>query len=262
MNNRTEKFKKKLIPAAFFILIMAGACHNNSGIEKGNLIPEKALISILTDVYLADGLLSLNQINDMFTSRDSVTNYIEIIESYGYTKRSMDNTIKYYIISKPKRLIRIYDQALSRLSKMESLLRDDPELTTGSVQAPVVVNSSHILPDPEGKEKPGFDFVLTPPGYFSLKFTVTVYPDDKSVNPCFTAVLSSADTTMVQTLKYLPIINYHKNGLPYTHTVSGKIEGNETLVLKGWFYDYENKPDIQGQHAIIENISFSVTGNE
>jgi len=262
MNNRTEKFKTKLIHAAFFIAIMAGACHNNGGIEKRNLIPEKTLISILTDVYLADGLLSINQINDMFSSRDSVTNYIEIIESYGYTKRSMDNTIKYYIISKPKRLIRIYDQALSRLSKMESLLQDDPEVTTGSEQEQVIVNSSRILPDPEGTEKPEFDFILTPPGYYNLKFTVTVYPDDKSVNPCFTAVLSGADTTRSQTLKYLPIINYQKNGFPYTYTVSGKIEGNETLVLKGWFYDYENKPDIHGQHAIIENISYSVTGKE
>jgi len=262
MKNRTERFIRKMIPAAVFFVIMAVACKNNGGSEKGNIIPEKTLISILTDVYLADGLLSLDQINDMFSSRDSVTNYIGIIESYGYTKRSMDNTIKYYIIKKPKRLIRIYDQALSRLSKMESLLRDDPALTEGSEPAQVMVDSSHILPDPEGAEKPGFDFVLTPSGYYNLEFTVTVYPDDKSVNPCFTAILSSADTTRLQTLKYLPTINYQKNGLPYTHAVSGKIEGNETLLLKGWFYDYENKPDIQGQHAIIENISFSVTGKE
>lgn len=251
-----------MILTALFIAIMSGACNNKGRTDKGNLIPEKAFISILTDVYMADGLLSLSQINDMFSSRDSVTNYIEIIESYGYTKISMDNTVKYYIIKRPKRLIRIYDQVLGQLSKMESLLKDKPEGTRAYEPNTSDVNSSHILPDPEGSEKPGFDFVLGHPGNYNLTFTVTVYPDDKSVNPCFTAILYNADSTKLQSPDFLPIIKYQKNGLPHAYTVSGKIEKNDTLVLKGWYYDYENRPDIQGQHAIIEDILFSFTREE
>ncbi|MDQ1332686.1 MAG: hypothetical protein QG576_721 [Bacteroidota bacterium] len=262
MKNRFEKFIRVIILTTLFIAIMSGACNNKGGIDKGDLIPEKVFISILTDVYLADGLLSLSQINDRFSSKDSVTNYIEIIESYGYTKRSMDNTVKYYIVNKPKRFIRIYDQVLGHFSKMESLLIDEPDKTLVYEPNPFDVNYSHKLPDPEGSEKPGFDFVLTPPANYNLTFTVTVYPDDKSVNPCFTAFLCNADTTKIQRVEFLPLIKYQKNGLPYTHTISGRIEGNDTLILKGWFYDYENRPDIQGQHALIENISFSVTGKE
>jgi len=262
MKNRINRFINIMILTTLFIAIMSGACSNTGGIDEGDIIPEKIFISILTDVYLADGLLSLSQINDRFSSKDSVTNYIEIIESYGYTKRSMDNTVRYYVVNKPKRFIRIYDQVLGHFSKMESLLRDETEETPANGPTPANVNSSHKLPDPDGSEKPGFDFVLTPPGNYNLTFTVTVYPDDKSVNPCFTAFLYSADTTKMQTPEYLPIIKYQKNGLPYTYSVSGKINENDTLVLKGWFYDYENRPDIPGQHALIENISFSVTGKE
>lgn len=257
MKNRTEKFIRGFILTSFFIAIMSGSCINKGEADKRNLIPEKAFISILKDVYLADGLLSVHDVRHKFGSRDSTINYIEIIENHGYTRESMNNTVKYYIISKPKRLIRIYDQVLGQLSEMESRLQIEPDEVPVSEPDPYKINSSYTLPDPEGTEKPGFEFVLTPPGYYKLTFNVTVFPDDKSVNPCFTACLFNADTTKSQTPEYLPAIKYKKNGLPYTHIVSGKLEKNDTLILKGWLYDYENRPDIRGQHAKIENISFS-----
>jgi hypothetical protein len=221
------------------------------------LIPDKALISILTDVYLADGLLSTPEIREMFSSRDSVMNYIDIIERHGYSKERMDKTIKYYIINKPKRLIKIYDQVLGQLSEMESRLANDPEITEVSETNLFKLTPSYSLPDPDCSERPGFDLVLTPPGYYNLTFTVTVYQDDESVNPCFTAFLCNSDTAKSIKPDYLPPIKYQKNGLPCTYTVFGKIEKNGSQVFKGWFYDYENRPDLRGQHAKIENISFS-----
>lgn len=246
-----------IILTAFFIATLSGSCKNIGEPKEKRLIPEKALISILADVYLADGLLSLPEIREMFSSRDSVMNYIDIIKSHGYSKERMDMTIKYYIISKPKRLDKIYDQVLAQLSEMETRLVNDTEINEVSETTLFKLKPSYSLPDPDGLERPGFDLVLTPPGYYNLTFTVTVYQDDESVNPCFTAFLCNSDTSKSKRPDYLSSIKYQKNGLPCTYTVSGKIEKNGSQILKGWFYDYENRPDLPGQHAKIENISFS-----
>lgn len=262
MKNRAEKFSRLIILTAFFVAIMSGACKKNSETDKGVLIPEKNFISILNDVYLADGLLSVPEIRDRFASRDSVTNYIEIIEKHGYTKAAMDNTVRYYILNTPKKLIKLYDQVIVQLSEMESRLRDEPEVVPPPAPNPYNITTSYSLPDQELPEKPGFEIVMIPPGYYNLTFTVTVYPDDKSVNPCFTALIYNADSTKSQTAEYLPEIKFHKNGFPYSYTVSGKIEKNDSLVFRAVLYDFESKPDIRDQHAKIENISFSCSPEE
>ena len=59
-------------------------------------------------------------LNRRFAFRDSVANYIDILDRYGYTKQQLDNTMKYYFIKKPKQLQEIYDQALIRLVEQEN----------------------------------------------------------------------------------------------------------------------------------------------
>ena len=103
--------------------LAAGACSSRKNkVEHAEMIPEQVLISILTDAYIADGLIALPVIHHWFSSLDSLSTYYEIIENYGYSKETMDNTMRYYFIKKPKKLISIYDQVLGKLSEMESIL--------------------------------------------------------------------------------------------------------------------------------------------
>ena len=116
-----------MIRFSFLILIILsislGSCSGRKNkLDKKNLIPEKELISILTDIHLADGLLALPRINSWASSLDSITSYYQVIEKHGYTKEIMDKTMKYYFLKEPKKLNKIYDQVLGRLSAMESLV--------------------------------------------------------------------------------------------------------------------------------------------
>ena len=72
-----------LILIAF--LLFAGSCTSREAkLDKKGLIPEKELISILTDVYIADGLLTLPKYRSMFSSLDSMTAYYPVIENIAY----------------------------------------------------------------------------------------------------------------------------------------------------------------------------------
>src|SRR5665647_1082317 len=96
------------------ISLLAGSCSGDKyNPDNRNLIPEKDLIGILKDVYLTDGLLSIPDIRERFATVDSISAYITIIETHGYTKISMDKTLEYYFIKKPQKLIEIYDKALA-----------------------------------------------------------------------------------------------------------------------------------------------------
>ncbi len=99
--------------AALFLILVSGSCHNKikTNAEHKNLIPENEFISILTDAYITDGLLSLPEIRSKFSSRDSVSNYIDIIEDHGYTYEAFNSTVKYYFIMKPKKLMQATLQA-------------------------------------------------------------------------------------------------------------------------------------------------------
>ncbi len=39
--------------------------------------------------------------------------------------RTMNNTINYYFVSKPKKLIRIYDQIIGKMSEMEAGIQNE-----------------------------------------------------------------------------------------------------------------------------------------
>ena len=123
MNNRTEKHVTlwvRIILIVLAVLIIAPGCrHGNKSGGKG-LIPEKDFIAILKDSYLADGILSLPQMRDLYLVKDSVSNYIDIIKNHGYTYEEMNNTIRYYFMNKPKQMIKIYDMIQEKFTEIES----------------------------------------------------------------------------------------------------------------------------------------------
>ena len=76
----------------YFIIIALAiiSCSGNGGNKaKNKRVPDKDVVSILTDLYIADGLLSLPPVRTLFSKKDSITNYIEIIENPKNLKKSM-----------------------------------------------------------------------------------------------------------------------------------------------------------------------------
>ncbi|MGD0341274.1 MAG: DUF4296 domain-containing protein [Bacteroidales bacterium] len=236
------------------ILSVSFACRDKS---KVNLIPEKKFTQILYDSYLADGLLMMPSIRDKFSKKDTVSCYIDIIKSYGYSYEEMQRTLNYYFKNDPKKLVSIYDKIAENLNAEELKITTEIQKLTLESAEKARKGFHFLLPDPELKEKPGFSYDITGPGLFTLEFSVTVFPDDQSYHPFFSAWYSDADGPDAGKRKYFPEISYIKDGWPHTYMVKGRIEGNKRSVLKGFYFDYGNNPDFSRQHAEIMNLNFS-----
>jgi hypothetical protein len=252
-----------MIRFTIFILILvsftAGSCAGRkSNLDKKNLIPEKEMVDILIDVHLSNGLMILPRIHSWYTSIDTSTTYNYIVRKHGYSRETMDKTIKYYFVNKPKKLIEIYDEVLGRLSEMESLV--DKETVLADSRSINLWNTHDIciFPDPSGNDSTRFDIPLRKAGIYTFSFTITLFPDDQSVNPRLTAYTGSrVDTTQTGKPEYLQNINYIKDGQPHRYFFNIDVPRYSLLRLKGQILNYDNHPDNWENHVIIRNITLN-----
>jgi hypothetical protein len=247
-----------------FILILffvvTGACTSRKNkLDRRNLIPEKELTSIITDLYITDGLLTLPKINYSYPQLDSLSSYKEVIQKHGYTKETMDKTMKYYFVKNPKQLIKIYDQVLAVLSEMES--RYDKEVTV--LQARISNlwkgNDFYYFPDPSVSDSTNFDITVVNPGIYTLSFTVTLYPDDQSVNPRMTAYTCNPDSIETGKRHYIKTINYIKDGQPHTYSLKINAQKKSDYHIRGLLYDFDNCQRNPEKHLRIEKIFYTYT---
>lgn len=261
MKNSTEHNRGILsatLVASLLLSVFLIACRSDVKYDKSKLIPEKPFTSILSDMYLGGGLLSLPEIRTKFSMRDSIETYIDIIKSYGYTYDAMDNTLKYYFIKRPKKLLRIYDRILGNLSEMEAFYQNEP------VEPPVREpnqwngNPSFTFPDPAGNSNPEFSRTISIPSTFTFEATVVVYPDDPSVDPQMIFWYTDADSSETGKRVYISGLKYIKDGHPHTYTVTGKITEAHPVILHGSLFSCEDFGNEIYKHARISGIKFSI----
>jgi hypothetical protein len=234
---------------------MISSCQSRrSKVDSKHLIPEKELVPILTEIYLADGLVGMPRIIMKYAPIDSVSTYIHIIEKHGYTRAEMDKTLKYYFIKDPKKLIKIYDKVLGVLSEMESRVQKELSKSKPSLRGVWPGPDSYSFPDPSGKDSTDFDISLLKPGLYTLTANVTLFPDDQTVNPELTAFTCHPDSIQTGKRNYIEPIRYIKDGFEHKYSVTFTVPVKTTLHLRGCLYDYANNPDNWDKHIIIQNI--------
>jgi len=243
----------------FFIIIALTiiSCSGNSGnTRKSKRVPDKDVVSILTDLYLADGLLGLPPVRTVFSKKDSTTNYIEIIKKHGYTKEQMDMTIRYFFIRNPKRLEKIYDEVLARLSEMQSrLATESPPASTPVAPANLwTLATSFVVPDAGVTNPIPFSIPVKDTGTYELSMTIVVYPDDKSLNPTINVFFWHTDGTEPGVRDYWAPVVLPKDGLRHNYTLSKKLTDKTFTHFNGWLLYSEPRPGRWEKHAIIENI--------
>ncbi len=257
MKKKTEisvYFTNRILMIIVSFLLLETACRSDA--EKG-LIPEKAFSRILSEIHLADGLLALPDMREKYFPRDSVANYTDIAERYGYSKEAMDKTLKYYFITKPKKLIRIYDNVLARLTEMEAILEEESIDITVSQGGMWKGAGLYYFAGISDTSKLFFDHIFYSAGNYLLKYTVTLYPADQTLNPCFTFFTCRADSLENGKRNYFSGIEYLRDGQPHTYSYNITIPGNLPLLIKGRLFDFENNPAGIMRHAKVENISFT-----
>lgn len=242
------------------ILMTAGACSSrNQKLDRKTIIPKKDLTSIISDVYITDGLMTIPKIRYFYDASDSLSSYKNVIEKHGYTKEDMDHTIEYYYIKDPKALIEIYEQVLATFSEMETRYEKEIGIMQSHSLNLWTGDMTYSLPDPAGNDSASFDIAVKLQGAFILSFTATVYPEDESVNPGFRAYVINPDSLSTGKKRYLNEVKYFKDGQPHDYNIRINCSDKPNHNLIGLFYDIDNNPDYSGSRLIIENISYSLT---
>jgi Domain of unknown function (DUF4296) len=246
---------------AFLMLILisliTGACSSSkSRMDKENLIPEKDLISILTDIHIANGLLNLPHIKAWSSTLDSISSYIQVIEKHGYTKDIMDKTMNYYFVNDPKTLNRIYDQVLGILSEMESRIEKQSAVELARSSNLWRGKDFYSFPSASDNDSTMFNTTLYRQGLYTLSFSATLFPDDQTINPRLVAFTCSADSLESGKRRYLNSIEYLKDGRPHTYSMFFQIL-TDISYLRGWLIYFENQPYDLVKHIQIENISLT-----
>jgi hypothetical protein len=240
--------------------LIAGSCSSRKNkLDHRNLIPEKEMISVITDLYITDGLIMLPKINHWYNALDSISSYREVIEKHGFTKETFDKTMKYYFIKKPKQLIIIYDQVLGIVSKMESRYEKEVVLLQSRVSNLWPGKDFYSFPDPAGIDSTDFDITVSSIGLYIITYTVTLFPDDQSVNPRMTAYTCHPDSIETGKRHYIPTFNYIKDGQPHIYSINVKAGDKSHLHFRGLLYNFDNYPDDWGKHLSIEKISITYT---
>ncbi len=242
------------------LAIMGSSCSDRKAkLDRRNMIPEKELVKLLTDLYIADGLITHPHVNKWFPSLDSISTYYHIIEKHGYTKATLDKTLKFYFYRKPKELISIYDNVLGALSEMDAHV--EKALMSEKTQSENLWagNDYYPFPDTQGDNPASFDVYLNRTGTYTLTFTATVFPDDQSDNPGMIAFTYFTDVSGNEVRTYLKPEKYIKDGMPHTYSTTVVVTSVSNIHFAGNIYATGSNPINSEKHSFIESIKISYT---
>jgi hypothetical protein len=235
-----------------FILITSSCGRNDQRIKRRDIVPNRDVISILTDLYIADGLLALPLVYNQFSRKDSVDNYIDIIKRHGYTKEKMDNTINYYIMNNPKKLQKIYDQVLARLSKIQSGLEAESQSST---ELNLWNQKTHFSIPEEGIHNSiFFNVPVSDTGMYQLSFSVILFKDDQSHNPRTKVFFWHQDSTVDGTRDQWENVDISMDGSRHNYSINKRLTDTSFTNISGWLLYNDPQPGRWQKHALVSNI--------
>ncbi len=253
---RTRNLIRPAITALIVSVFLTASCSGRkSKTDHRNLIPENLLTDILTDVHLTDGLLTLPKIRYMVSNRDSTETHMEVIGKYGYTITDLDRTLKHYFIKRPKKLIRIYDKVLGRLSEMESILMNEASMERMMMGEIWPGEVKYYLPDTSVSGHRELDLKINATGNYFLTYSLRLYPDDQTTSPVSGLWLyhySRPDSLRIDSLPAFPLL---KDGRAYIYTVTLHIPEISGAYLRGWFTGQTSQHPSAEKHMSVEKIS-------
>ncbi len=214
------------------------------------------MIDIITDLYITDGLLVMPIVHQLYdTKKDTLSAYKDVIKSHGYSKDDFDKTLRFYFIKKPKQLMKIYEQALARMSEMET--RYDQEASQLQAKLSEYWNGPQVLASPgNASDSARFDIKVVFWNIYYLSFTATVFPDDETISPKPLIYTTNADSVKSGSRYYIKTLEYIKDGRPHRYKYQINDQAKTRLRMQGDLFESGNNPALK-KHFIIENISLT-----
>jgi hypothetical protein len=249
-----NKITQSISKLTLILLIMVTVLYSCNFRNNQKLIPEKDFVKVLTELYMADGLLAFPSIRNHFSSKDSVLNYIDIIQRNGYTKARMDKTLRYYYDKKPKKLENIYDQVLGKLSEKQLLIEKNIPVKKDNTVNLWTGPAFFAVPE-SGVQNPGwFNIPVKDTGIYVLEFTAIVYPDDQSLNPNVNVFFYYADTSKSGYQDLWTGTDLVKDGQRHQFSLSKRNTNFSVTHISGGFFNCNSQEGRWEKHARIENI--------
>jgi len=228
-----------------------------SGIKQSEVIPEREMVEILCDLYLADGLLNYPPIRSDFSMRDSTDNYIDVIGKHGYTKEKVDNSMKYYFIDRPKKYAAIYDRVIEKLSGMEADVI--ARLSQGTDLNRNLWNGerSYSLPDVGVNDPVEFSVRTEGLGEYVIKARIILYEDDQSIDPHSQVWFWYDDGTEEGVIIPWEKLDLKKNNRPEVITMKMELDDPRVTHIIGKFLNHTDQPGHWEKHAMVTNITIT-----
>lgn len=230
------------------IILVSVSCGNRE--SKPDLIPQKDLVTLLTDLYITDGLLINYEIRQRFAPMDSTLNHSRVIEKHGYNKRQLDLTLKYYFINNPKKLQKIYDQVLAKLSELQSRLETEPDVD--SEDNLWILKKSYTLSGNVTADSTFFSIPVVDTGTYNLSFSSIIYNNDQSINPRSSVYFWGPDTSGNGIKDQWEMIKLKKDGREHRYSVSRRLADTAFSYIRGYLY----QPDLTGS-KLAKHAEFS-----
>lgn len=229
------------------------SCFKRQNETGKNSIPRDKLTDIITDLYITDGLVAIPEVNHWYKKKDSISAYREVIEGHGYSKDEFDATLRFYFIKKPKQLMKIYEQALARLSEMETLYDQEVTKFHSKISNYWTGREFYSIPG-QGSDSTAFDIKTIFWNVYYLSFSATFFPDDQSVNNAPVIYSCHPDSTETGKRHYVTTMNYIKDGVPHKYTYQINDPDKSHTRIMGDLSGEGNNPSLL-RDFIIDDIS-------
>lgn len=264
---KTEKKKYKMLLSRlkiviFTSLLLFSCTAKVDKPERTGTIPENDFETILTEIQVADGLLANPRIQNWVLSIDSLSTYHYIAQKHGYSKEIFDRTINYYFIRKPKKLIKIYDRILAKLSEMESRLDKEAMLEREHSSNVWPGEKNYYFPDIHSVASTDFRLTLVGNKPYNLRFTATVFPDDQSVNPRVGITAVAADSLQNGKKYFFQSPVFIKDGNPHQYNVSIFVATPGAIQINGSLNESCSFTEEWQKHIYFEGITLGIPASE
>jgi hypothetical protein len=252
LKNSITKWILKSLVLLFISVLLCSSCKSRE--SKIRLIPSSDLVDLLTELYVADGLLAYPPVRARFSTKDSTSNYVDIIKRHGFTKERMDYTIRYYFEKRTDKFENIYDQVLTRLNEKQALL--EKEIPPVVITSPNLWNGRESIGVPESgiNDKAWFSIPVKDTGNYVLDFNATVYSDDQSINPKVTVFFWHTDSSKTEFRINWTAAPLSKDGQRRPVFLSKKLSDSTFTHIGGWLLDCDPQGGRWVKHAKVENI--------
>lgn len=98
--------------------LLIGSCQRPALSQHQRTIDNDELVSILTELHLADAEAGANKLTDAAIAANPTTEYSRVFDKHHTTSAAFKETMAYYS-DHPDELVKIYDEVIERLTAMQ-----------------------------------------------------------------------------------------------------------------------------------------------